>query len=513
MAGQTVAFGPFLLDPRNGTLFRDGELIAIGQKAALLLGALAANPGKVHTKAELMDAAWPGTTVEESNLSVQIGSLRKLLGPTPAGGEWIATIPRVGYRFVPEPDATHPSASVSEPLIPSLAVLPFQNMSGDREQDYFADGIVEDIITALSRFKSFTVIARNSSFVYKDRAVDVRQVAAELGVRYVLEGSVRRAGQQLRITAQLIDATSGAHIWADRFDGAVEDVFDLQDRITDSVATIIAPQIREAEIERSRRERPGSLAAYDLYLRALPKHRAATLKENEEAFALLSQAIALEPNNATMLAWALDTLHCRTIVGWPGLTGDDRALCRELAHRALAHARDDATVLAFSGIALVTVEKEGELGIASLARAVETNPNNIDAIIRAGIGNIHRGSLDDALGYFNRALRLSTSDLYTYVTLTGIAHVHMLLGNYEEALANAERSLAINAVNDPTYWMLIAGNAQLGRMEDARSWLAKFLALVPGMTVARIKAGQPDKDPSRLAPILEGLRMAGLAEE
>ena len=216
-----------------------------------------------------MDAAWPGTAVEESNLSVQIASLRKLLGPSPDGGEWIATIPRVGYRFVAEPEAAVPAqtqAARSEPVIPSLAVLPFQNLSGDPEQDYFADGVVEDIITALSRFKSFAVIARNSRFVYKGRAVDVRQVAKELGVRYVLEGSVRRAGDRLRITAQLVDGVTGAHLWADKFDGAVEDVFDFQDRITESVATVVEPHIQTAEIERSRRERPRSIAAYDIYL-------------------------------------------------------------------------------------------------------------------------------------------------------------------------------------------------------------------------------------------------------
>jgi tetratricopeptide (TPR) repeat protein len=214
-----------------------------------------------------------------------------------------------------------------------------------------------------------------------------------------------------------------------------------------------------------------------------------------------------------MLAWALDTLHCRTIVGWPMLTADDRAYCRELAHRALAAAGDDSAVLAFAGIALVTVEKEGELGLATLRRAVEANPNNIDAVIRAGIGNIHRGSLDEALAHFERALHLSNADLYAYVTLTGIAHVHMLRGQYEEALAAAERSLALNPVNDPTYWMLIAANAHLGRMDEACAWLTKFRALVPGMTIARIKAGQPDKHPSRLAPILDGLRLAGLEEE
>jgi adenylate cyclase len=395
---------------------------------------------------------------------------------------------------------------------PSLAVLPFQNMSGDPEQDYFADGIVEDIITALSRFKSFAVVARNSSFVYKGRAVDVRRVARELGVRYVLEGSVRRAGNRLRITGQLVDGVTGTHLWADKFDGAVEDVFDVQDRITESVATIVEPRIREAEIERSRRERPDSIAAYDLYLQALPKLFAATQDENAAGFAVASEAIALEPNNAVMLCLALTFLQHRFNMGWPSLTGDDKGTCREFVRRALANAHEDASVLVKCGNTLLQVNREYDLGIATLRRAVELNPNDADVVLHAGIGNIHVGSPEDALTYFNRALRLSPADPYAFVTLTGIAHVHMVLGEYENALAVAERSLAANPNYDPTYWMLIAANAQLGRMDEARSWLSKFTALVPGITIARIKAGQPAKDPSRLAAILEGLRLAGLEE-
>ena len=313
MRGEALRFGPFLLNPDNGTLFRDGELVAIGQRGALLLGALVKRPVRCVTKAELMDAAWPGTTVEESNLSVQIASLRKLLGPSPDRRRMDRDHParrlslRRGRRKRPATPQTQ--ASSHEPVIPSLAVLPFQNLSGDPEQDYFADGVVEDIITALSRFKSFAVIARNSSFVYKGRAVDVRQVARELGVRYVLEGSVRRAGERLRITAQLVDGTSGAHLWADKFDGVVEDVFDVQDRITESVVVVIEPHIRQAEIERSRRKPPENLDAYDLYLRALSKIYTTQPAENAEAYALLMRAVALEPNYAPFLVhagWALE---------------------------------------------------------------------------------------------------------------------------------------------------------------------------------------------------------------
>jgi adenylate cyclase len=407
--------------------------------------------------------------------------------------------------------AEAPSARLALPDKPSLAVLPFQNMSGDTEQDYFADGVVEDIITALSRFKSFAVIARNSSFAYKGRAIDVRQVARELGVRYVLEGSVRRAGNRLRITAQLVDGVSGAHLWADRFDGAIEDVFDVQDRITESVATIVEPQIRQAEIERSRRERPDSIAAYDLYLQALPKLRAVTQDENAAGFALVSKAIVLEPNNAVILSLALTFLQHRVILGWPALSGgDDRAACLDLTRQALAHANDDALALARCGNALVQVGREYDQGLAILRRAVELNPNDSEVVRHAGVGNIHCGSLDDALTYFNRAARLSPADPYAFAILTGIAHVRMILGEYAEALAVAERSLAASPNYDPTYWMLIAASAQLGRMDEARGWVAKFRALVPGMTIARIKAAQPDKDPTRMAAILEGLRLAGL---
>ena len=465
----------------------------------------------MRTKTELMDAAWPGTTVEENNLTVQIGSLRKLLGPSPSGGEWIATIPRVGYRFVGQPQVTSTSDPHSAPVMPSLAVLPFQNLSGDPEQDYFADGIVEDIIIALSRFKSFVVVARNSSFVYKGRAVDVRQVAKELGVRYVLEGSVRRAGQQLRIGAQLVDGTSGAHLWADRFDGAIEDVFDVQDRITESVIGVIEPQIRRAEIERSRRKRPESLDAYDLYLRALSNIYTTREEENAEAYAQIGQALALEPDYAPFLDAAIWVLDYRLIAGWPALTADDRATIRDLVRRAIANAHGDAGVLAHCGNVLVR-DGDYDRGMQICANAVEANPNNQMVLICAAVANLHCGSLEQSLDYSRRAILMSPGDPTAHWPMTAIAHAQMALGHYEQALKAAERSLAVNASFDPTYWMLIAANAQLGRMDEARRWLVKFRTLAPGVTIAGIKAGQPDRYPERMAAIFEGLRLAGLDE-
>jgi adenylate cyclase len=280
----------------------------------------------------------------------------------------------------------------------------------------------------------------------------------------------------------------------------------------ESVATIVEPQIREAEIERSRRERPGSVAAYDLYLQALPKIRAGTQDENAVAYSLLSKAIGLEPNNGILLASALEALQWRVGAGWPTITGDDKAAWRDLARRALANAHGDAAVLVRCGHGLIKVSREYELGLATLRRAVEINPNNVDVLRLAGAGNIHGGSLDHALTYFNRALRLSPADPYAFHVITGIAHVQMILGQYAEALALAERALAINADFDFAYWMVIAANAQLGRMDEAQNWLGKFRALAPGITIARIKAEQADRDGTRMAAILEGLRIAGLEE-
>jgi TolB-like protein/Tfp pilus assembly protein PilF len=397
-------------------------------------------------------------------------------------------------------------------LTPSLAVLPFQNMSGDPEQDYFADGVVEDIITALSSFRSFAVIARNSSFVYKGRAVDVRQVAKELGVSYVLEGSVRRAGSRLRITAQLIEGTTGAHLWARNFDGGLDDVFDVQDRITESVASVIEPHIQSAEIARSRHERPDSVATYDIYLRVLTKLVTESAEDNAAAFALLNEALAREPDNAVLLGRAAWTLEHRITMGWPQIGQDDAATCAALARRGLKHAAGDARVMAQCGLALLQVAGEYDLGLSITRAAVEANVNDAFVITSAAVAALHCGSIDDALSLLNRVLRLTPGDPDSRFALTAIAHAYMIRGQYADAVAFATRSLAINPHYDATLWMLIAGNAHLGNMIDARRLVTQLLALTPSATVTSIRAGQPARDQARIEPILEGLRLAGLPE-
>lgn len=399
------------------------------------------------------------------------------------------------------------------PRRPTVAVLPFDNMGGDSEQEYFADGVVEDIITALSRFRDFAVIARNSSFVYKGRAVDVRQVGRELGVRYVLEGSVRRARDRLRITAQLVDATTGAHLWADKFDGKLDDVFEFQDQITLKVASVAEPTIRWAEIERSRRERPDSVEAYDLYLRALPMHLSQTRDANAEAIKLLLKAIELEPNNPTFLVYAGNAMLHRSTMGWPAIGTDDTATGIELVERALANARDDAVALSLSSMMLIHNLRDYDRGLVLTQRAVETNPNNLTVMIFAGITHLHIGSVDDAIAFSEHAIRLSPSLDGAHWPLTAISHAQMIKGNYEEALVWAKRSVSANPSFVCTYWMLVAANAHLGRMDEAKRHLTTLKRLSPGVTIAQVWAAQPQKDPSRVAAILDGLRLAGVAEQ
>jgi TolB-like protein len=291
-------FGPFRLDAAAEILFRGADPVAVGQRAVALLRVLIEQAGIPVSKDLLIEAEWPGLSIEESNLTVQIAALRRVFESEPGGEGWIETLPRRGYRFrgpLAEGDAgspamnstpapsrpdMQPAASLPSvpaiPDIPSIAVLPFDNLSGDPEQEYFADGVVEEIITALSRFRHLFVIARNSSFTYKGRAVDVKQVGRELGVRYVLEGSIRKAPNRVRITGQLIEAASGNHLWADRFDGAMEDIFDLQDQMTASVVGALGPRIEQAEIERASHKPTGSLDAYDYYLRGTAAVHVAT---------------------------------------------------------------------------------------------------------------------------------------------------------------------------------------------------------------------------------------------
>ncbi len=304
------AFGPFILDRQRGRLLREGRPVAVSSKGLRLLEALLGSPGRVLTKTELMQAAWGDAAVEESNLSVQIAALRKQLGPTVDGGDWITTIPRVGYRFVGLP-AKAPIERIAKPEAlptgrehrPSIAVLPFANLSGDKEQEYLADGITEDIITALTRFRWFFVIARNSSFAYKHKSLDAKQIAHELGVQYLLEGSVRRSGQQIRISAQLVEAASGKHIWAERYDLELTEVFAIQDAIAERVAGAIEPELLKTEGVQAAARHTGNITAWDLVRRGTWHFHQVTRENHLKARELFRQACKLDPELPEAHLW------------------------------------------------------------------------------------------------------------------------------------------------------------------------------------------------------------------
>ena len=338
--------------------------------------------------------------------------------------------------------ATEPSVRQALPLPdkPSIAVLPFANMSGDAEQEYFADGMVEEIITALSRMHWLFVIARNSTFVYKGRPVDVKQIGRELGVRYVLEGSIRKAGNKVRITGQLIDSTTSAHLWADRFDGSVEDVFDLQDQVTASVVAAIAPKLEQAEIERSRRKPTESLDAYDFYLRGLAAAHQWTKPSSEEALAHFYRAIELDPGFASAYGMAARCYSLRKVGGWVEDPLKDIAEVDRLARKAAELGRDDAVALATAAIALSFVVGDLDRGREFVDRATALDPNMAWAWLFSGWTRVFLGEPEAANEQLARAIRLSPLDPYRASMFGAMASTYFFVGRYDEALGWAERS-------------------------------------------------------------------------
>jgi TolB-like protein len=349
MVEGEIGFGRFRLDLARRELRRDERLVRLGSRALNILCLLASAGGKVVSKDELMERVWAGVVVEEHNIQVHISALRRALAEDGDGESWIVTVAGRGYRLLRAPDPPVANNTAAEPSAPgpeqpSLAVLPFLNLSGDPEQEYFADGMVEEIITALSRIRWLSVTARNSSFTYKSQNVDVKRVGRELGVRYVLEGSVRKSGNRVRIACQLIDAASGAHLWADHFDGPLEDVFDLQDKVASSVAGVIEPALQEAETARSTGRPMTDLTAYDLYLRA---HAMiwSSASQIPVALGLLEQAITRDPDYGPALAYAAMCCYRLCLDGSGTDPEGDRRKGIDFARRALETAGDDPDVI------------------------------------------------------------------------------------------------------------------------------------------------------------------------
>lgn len=506
MTEQRHSFGPFSYDPQTATLWRDGALVRLGGRGAAVLAALVEADGAVVTRADLLDRVWPDTAVEDSNLTVQVATLRSTLGTRPDGEEWIATVPRVGYRLLR--DVAEPRASR-----PAIAVLPFLNLSSDPEQEHFVDGIVEDLITALSRFHTFAVVARDSSFVYKNRAVDVRDVARALGVRYVLEGSARRAGPQMRVSAQLVDGVSGAHIWAENLDGAFEDVFDFQDRLASRIVGSVEPQIRQAEIDRARRKRPDSLDAYDLYLRALhltQGQRIVRVEDYDEAIRLVERAIALDENFAPALAqaaWWHEKRLTRVGHAPPGV--DDAAAAVDLAERALAADPNDAMVLVVAGTIAITIRHDFDAGFALVQRAVALNPNSVIILTTAAYFYFYREDFEAANACALRALLLTPGAPEVVWTHVNLARSYLSAGRFEEALTWSLRAVQSPTAVDFAHCLLAAAYIGLDRPNEARTALATARSLWPALTVSSL-LGAGGLPASRDRHLTRGLLTAGL---
>jgi TolB-like protein/Tfp pilus assembly protein PilF len=394
---------------------------------------------------------------------------------------------------------------------PSIAVLPFQNMSGDPEQEYFADGMVEDIITALSRFHNLFVIARNSSFIYKGRAVDVKQVGRELGVRYVLEGSVRKAANRVRITGQLVDASTAAHLWADRFDGALENIFELQDQVTGSVVGAIAPKLMQAEIERAKRKPTESLDAYDYYLRATAKVTQWTKEAVDEALPLLYRAIELDPDFALPYGQAAMCFAFRKGKGF--VTEQESAETARLARLAAQLGKNDALVLSFAASSLAYVVGQLDEGVALIDRALVLNPNLARAWTFSGWARIWIGQPDVAIEHLTRAMRLNPLDDTMYSMQTATAHAHFFAGRYDEASSWAAKALRERPDFLSAWHMAAASSALAGHTEEAKRACLRLRQLDPALRVSNLSSLLgPYRRPADRTRYVEGLRKAGLPE-
>jgi pentatricopeptide repeat protein len=477
--------------------------VMIGSRALEILGVLLARPGDLVTRDELINKVWPGTIVEYSNIAVQIASLRRALDHGRISGSLIQTVPGRGYRFTGAVSRAPPAATPSLPDKPSIAVLPFANLSGDPEQEYFADGMVEEIITALSRIRWLFVIARNSSFAFKGQPIDVNQVGRELGVRYVLEGSVRKAGQRVRIAAQLIDATTGAHLWADRFDGSLEDVFDLQDKVASSVAGVIEPTLQAAEIRHSSERPTGDLTAYNLYLRALSDWGSREKHRIVRALDLLGRAIQRDPQYGPAFALAAHCHHQLEVRGWIEDPEAARRTSVDLARQALRVGPDDPNVLAFVAFVLGYFGEDIGVAIGLINRCLALNPSHARAWHWSGLLRIFAGQPERALDDLQNYLRLSPRDRVP-AYMNSIGEAHFFCRRFDEAAANLLGSLERAPSFPITYRVLASCYAHMGRLDEAREIVRRLRAITPAV----MEPGTRYRNPELRELFLSGLRLA-----
>jgi adenylate cyclase len=413
---------------------------------------------------------------------------------------------------VSESPPVMPATPVAATEMPSIAVLPFQNLSTDPEQDFFADGIVDDIIVGLSRYRSLFVIARNSTFTYKGRAVDVKQVGRELNARYVLEGSVRKSGNRIRISGQLVDAATAVHLWADRFEGELEDIFDLQDRVATSVVGALMPQIRQAEINRARHKPTESLDAHISHMRGVASFHTWSKEGMETALKHLRRAIELDPNYSAPYGIAVSCHVVRKAAGWMTDPEADIEEIRRLAAKAEQVGHDDCFALSSSGFALANILGELDKGLELIDRGLALNPNAALCLAQSGYVRVWLGEPDLAILHLQRAMRNSPVDTLTFSMQNGMAFAHFIAGRDEEALAWAEKALQRNPIVIPAIRIAAASSGMLGRTLDATKYLSLLRQLDPGLRISNLGERVPLRRPQDRERLAEGLRKAGLPE-
>jgi TolB-like protein/Tfp pilus assembly protein PilF len=512
-------FDDFALDTDRRELRGSAGLVAVEPQVFDLLTYLVSNRDRVVTKDDILAAVWHGRIVSESALTTRINAARSAIGDSGEAQRLIKTLPRKGLRFVgvvreakepmaaPLPSPPGPLGRLALPDQPSIAVLPFANLSGDSVQEYFADGIVEEIITALSCMRWLFVIARNSSFAYKGRATDVRQVGHELGVRYLLEGSVRKAADRVRITAQLIEAATGAHLWAGRYDRDLADAFLVQDEITGSVVGAIEPELRKAERQRANRKSPETINAWDQYMRGMWRFYQSTAEDNAAAEALMRGAIELDPTYArghVGLSWVLSQ---RVLSDWSENIDADRQAGYAAARRAVE--LDDKDPMAHLLLASHSLlNPDHGYSLASAQRAVDLAPNFAMGHFVLGWVRLFLGQFEQAIDLLKRAMRLSPYEPMTYLFCAHLALAHYHQGHYGEAAEIARTGIGLR----PTcmaYRVLAACCGQLGQLSEGQAALAQMLRRMPKDAEKRWEVSYPYADPAHRAAFIDGLHKAG----
>ena len=513
-------FAGHILDKDRRELRRDGETVAVEPQVFDLLVYLVENRKRVVSKDDLIASVWGGRIVSDSSLTSRINAVRKAIGDSGEEQRLIRTVARKGLRFIGAVQAVQdsalspglaqeqPSAALPLPDRPAIAVLPFVNMTSDPDQEYFSDGITEDIITALSKLRWFFVIARNSSFIYKGRFVHLKQIAGELGVRYVLEGSVRKGGDRVRITAQLNDVASGGHIWAERYDRGLADVFAVQDEITEAIVAAIEPQLYAAENFRARRKSPDSMDAWDLVMRALSHYWRVTRQDNVVAQALLEKATELDPNYGQALGLLAASYTFSAHMGWA-----DMATVAPLAERAAAAAilsdEEDAWAhFALGGVYLIAHRFEDSL--AEFDAALRLNPNFSLAQGYYGLALSYCGRWQEGGQAVQRALRLSPHDPLSAV-YCGIASYTQFVGrNYDEAIRLSREAIRQRVDFVGAYRVLTAAAGMSGRADVANAALQELHRVQPNISLAWIAEHMPIQHDADREHYLDGFRRAGL---